>query len=784
MSNEVLTSHLIGVHWRDESKKVPIGFRILGMPAGKLIEFAPYNTVLSILTKSSGSIDGIKLQDGKLVGSNGQFSRYQSFINMTPIDKTGLVILGTVGDVGYEVYVPDGRVLTLRNKDTISLANQFGIANGKVSSNNGTEFISSISGEYLVSPKTRQLSKQKVEGNQLPTKAKQQVEAKTTVTEVKSTVAEAKHTTVDKKQNDEAIKAKLKEKIDAAKKQIKAQEEKQTDDSTNNASPNLATAHSRTFATNSIDKANRGANVGTDSDGNIVSVENCAEQGYISVDQLLTGSMMQIKKFKPFYFAALKVIKRVETDSIPTAGVTIDTLYYNPKFIAKLSLPEINFLYLHEIAHIAMKHRVRENGRDHLIWNMACDYYINKDICDQYNVRPGGKAVTILDKVRIKFPDGGLYSDKVDVNKDTPEIIYKELKSAIDKAKQQGNQNQQGQQGGQGSQGQGGQGQQGGQNQQGGQGSSGQQGGQGNSQGDSQGNQSQQGGQGNRQQGGQGSSNSGNGQGKKYVNFRGDKVEVLDESNSDIINDGNTLENSDTTNEQKAQSTIEKIQTVYKQILESGGTFGHGKGSYGVVEAFVEQELIPKVNWRALVQNRLVMKMSDEYSLSTPDRRFIQRGLYIEGRRKDESKLEGIKLCIDTSGSMSDKDVAIAIGQIMQLCKMYDTQADLIYWDDGIQDIIPYEKLGEHDLKHYRAMGRGGTDPNCIFKEFSKKEYTYGLKVKPSLIIIFTDGHFGPVSTKYKSKFGRDTVWVLCSENSVPFNKFNPTFGRVATFRK
>ncbi|MBR1453153.1 MAG: hypothetical protein IJ593_00685, partial [Lachnospiraceae bacterium] len=180
---------------------------------------------------------------------------------------------------------------------------------------------------------------------------------------------------------------------------------------------------------------------------------------------------------------------------------------------------------------------------------------------------------------------------------------------------------------------------------------------------------------------------------------------------------------------------------------------------------------------------RLTQRMTGERSLAHPDKRFSSMGIYYEGDVPAEDKLEGIKLCIDTSGSMSDKDIAIAVAQIIQLCKLYKTQADLIFWDDGIQSITPFTELTQDDLRNYRAMGRGGTNPNCIFEEFMKKEYTMGTKVKPSLIIIFTDGYIATVESKYTRYFGRDTVWVLCSESSIPVDQFNPTFGKIATFK-
>ena len=837
MSNNT-TSHLIGVHWDSSKKKKVIGFRILGMPSQKVINFVPLDKLTEILKMNPNGIDGIQYNNGELIGSNGQFSRYPAFVNGKPIDNGKIIILGTVGDLGYEVYTPDNKVLTLRNSDVIGLVKKFGIANGKLSSKDKTEFISSISGEYLVSPKTEQLNRMnsiQSKNTEVPIQSKNTevpIQSKNTEVPIQSKNTEvpiqSKNTEVPIQNKNtvshENLQSRLAKKLAIT--AIKSGKLNKDDIDLDNLDATkviniVSRRNNNRHVSASIEKESRGMNIAVDSDGNIIrGSDNIAkidrkEKTIFTVDDLMAISMLQLKKVKPFFFAALKVIKRIETTTVPTMGVTIDNFYYNPEFVIKMSIPELNFLHLHEISHIAMKHKVREQGRDPEIWNIACDYYINKAICDEYGIRPGSDPVLMNtedtdSKVQIEFPKcGGCYNDKIDVLKDTPELIYSELQQAIQQAKgnmagqsgsgsqgQQGDQRQQGQgkqssrsqqsqgsgsqglgqQSGQGRQGQdsGGLGQQNGQGS-GGQGSGSQSSGKQRKQGQGSG------GQGQEQQSGQGQ---GSQEQKIYANFRGENIEIDLNNSRDIVSDDSTEGESDTSKEQKAQATIQKIDTIYKKILESKASYGRGKGGLGVVEAFVEKELIPKVNWRSLVQNRLIAKQTDEYSLANPDRRFIHKGVYIEGRVTEEEKIEGIKLCIDTSGSMSDRDIAIAIGQIMQLCKMYDTQADLVYWDDGIQDIIPYDKLEDTDLKRYKAMGRGGTDPNCIFEEFSKNEYKYGLKVAPSLIVIFTDGYFGPVESKYKRAFGKDTIWVLCSENSVPIESFKPTFGRVAKFRK
>ena len=44
------------------------------------------------------------------------------------------------------------------------------------------------------------------------------------------------------------------------------------------------------------------------------------------------------------------------------------------------------FVMLHEVCHIAMKHRIRENGRDHDAWNYATDYFINRHLAEEFGL--------------------------------------------------------------------------------------------------------------------------------------------------------------------------------------------------------------------------------------------------------------------------------------------------------------------------------------------------------------------------------------------------------------
>ena len=208
---------------------------------------------------------------------------------------------------------------------------------------------------------------------------------------------------------------------------------------------------------------------------------------------------------------------------------------------------------------------------------------------------------------------------------------------------------------------------------------------------------------------------------------------------------------------------------------------GKGKGHYGVAEAYVDEELIPKINWKRVLKSRLTKVKTQDKSLATPNRRFVHTGLYISGYRRDEAKLKDVKIAIDTSGSMTDTDIAIAFGQIRQLLKEFDMEAEIIFWDDGIQDTCDFNDYNTLKLAQCRAMGRGGTDPNCVFEHFNSGDYLKRKKPRPEIIIIFTDGYFSGPSEKYAKKYGRDTLWVISRPDGG--KSFNPPFGKVAKLK-
>lgn len=86
---------------------------------------------------------------------------------------------------------------------------------------------------------------------------------------------------------------------------------------------------------------------------------------------------------------AMRLKMRVE-EQCPTAATDGEMLLFNPKYIETLSTQQGIGLLAHEVMHCAMGDIWRLDGRDALLWNMACDYVNNKMLIEAGFTLPEG----------------------------------------------------------------------------------------------------------------------------------------------------------------------------------------------------------------------------------------------------------------------------------------------------------------------------------------------------------------------------------------------------------
>ena len=713
---------LIAVIYKEVSLKNIAGFRFMDSETGQVMD-QPYARVLNVAKSKPGLLRGVEYDPikGELRGSNGAFDRYSAIAGGT-IVKQSVTVLNTVNGKYYHITNAIGKHDVISDINLINLASQVGIANGKLVTKNGETFISAISGNY----------DDKTDANvKLP---------------------EAK------------VYNKVKEEATEYAKEVKKNVASQTVLHRDHYLPKVVSCKSvKESRLKEIDPVTG-----------------------MSIEDKLAATVYALKKTRPFCYSMYSVLNVIEADpkEIDTMGVTVDTLLFNPEFVKELTMTDLYFIICHEIYHISMRHRAREKGREHSLWNTACDLYINKCLAEEHGLSYDN-PINRIDgtNFKISLPSHGLFNPKVSVKDDTPESIYDELLENYKQSQNQQNQgNTQSNQGNNGDS-QSSSGGDGGDNGEDRDGQSQSQGG-GNGEnggGKSGSNKQNQSGKGSgSDQGGEGENNSddgsgngnGNGQqdGVKKVPFRGQEIAV-DFNKQDIVDDVNSQSASQDSLDQKSKSMLRKAITVHKQ---SGNGFGGDAGSF--IERIVELELAPKINWRALLRNKLVRATQKVNTFAAPDKRFRSRNMIMPGPKALENDaLDGIKICIDTSGSISDQDIGIALAQIKQLLKTYKAKAELLYWDTDVR--ATYEFTDIKDILNKKPAGGGGTDANCIFSYFeNNRDYRIGRKDKPSVIVVFTDGYFGDINPQYRKY--RDTIWVINGDIN-----FTAPFGVLAPFK-
>lgn len=73
-----------------------------------------------------------------------------------------------------------------------------------------------------------------------------------------------------------------------------------------------------------------------------------------------------------------------------TACVTDTTFHWNPYWFDTLSPEERKGVLMHELWHIALLHGLRGKDKEHLKWNVACDYRINSNLVKDGYILPDG----------------------------------------------------------------------------------------------------------------------------------------------------------------------------------------------------------------------------------------------------------------------------------------------------------------------------------------------------------------------------------------------------------
>ena len=100
----------------------------------------------------------------------------------------------------------------------------------------------------------------------------------------------------------------------------------------------------------------------------------------------LIQSRLRILINHGFYGLLLMHVKLAIDDVCETAYTDGKRIVFGIKFLDELSDSEIDFILMHEVLHIALRHCNRGQDKDNKLFNMACDIVVNSNILKSKNM--------------------------------------------------------------------------------------------------------------------------------------------------------------------------------------------------------------------------------------------------------------------------------------------------------------------------------------------------------------------------------------------------------------
>ena len=190
-----------------------------------------------------------------------------------------------------------------------------------------------------------------------------------------------------------------------------------------------------------------------------------------------------------------------------------------------------------------------------------------------------------------------------------------------------------------------------------------------------------------------------------------------------------------------------ELERHWKDALEKALTVQRMSGQGNLpsgLERLISGVTAPQLDWKSALWRYLVRTPSDFQGF---DRRFIGRGLYLEGL---EGQSVRVYACIDTSGSVGQRELSTFMAELRGILGAYPLlECRLYYADAGLYG--PYMLSDSESLP--TPKGGGGTD----FRPFFEALESDLSPLEEAVCVYLTDG-FGHFPEHVPE---RPTLWVV-----------------------
>lgn len=411
---------------------------------------------------------------------------------------------------------------------------------------------------------------------------------------------------------------------------------------------------------------------------------NISQKDY-ELAQKIAKAKIRLLSEHPFFGLLCSKLQFAITPNCKTACTDGETIFFGEEFSYNLNLDELTFVMMHELMHIVQGHCFFPPILDSFLHNIAADIVVNSIILDELGVPELDIAGCEIMHYAPDGKEGRIYT--VDQVYDMLAKMY-----PVEEPKT-GNFQINGLPG------------------------------------------SNENGDNDIDNNGDGEDNDDNGnvslKGKSKKSKKNDKnsEDAQDEFEDKFFDDHSkwgSLENP-TYNKITMQETVFEIVEQLKR-----------SGDYGSVpvmaDRIVEDIKNPPVDWRAVL-NEFVQTEVTDYSFSPPDKRFSDGDFLLPDFNDTSEKIENVFIAVDTSGSISQKELSLAINEIKGAIEQFQDRFKgwLSYFDEDVSEPEPFENYS--DVKKIPILGFGGTSFTAVFEK-AKERFNGDL----SCIIVITDG--------------------------------------------
>ena len=207
---------------------------------------------------------------------------------------------------------------------------------------------------------------------------------------------------------------------------------------------------------------------------------------------------------------------------------------------------------------------------------------------------------------------------------------------------------------------------------------------------------------------------------------------------------------------------------IRKAVKECGDSAGMPQSIRRIVQALAERV---GLDWKQLLYDYIQFDRFD-YNFLPPDRRYSDSDFYLPAYNVDEDNgsANHIWVCVDTSGSISEEELACAMAEILDAMAQAGLKGSISFFDSQITEPVPFET--EEDFKKITPSGGGGTSFQIIF-DYLREKLCGDL---PRAILVFTDGY--AKWPKEQDALEVPVLWLISREG-----KDDAPWGRVAKLR-